>query len=391
VTAATLAAAEWILRAWFEEPTGLLLLRGADFHRVYFEADPFIGVVRKRNVDFKFRFLERPSGYVHFRTNNIGLRGSVATALDKVNETPRVIVLGDSQLDGTVADNENMTSILEAELAAKGKQYEILNAATGSYSPYQSYLWFRHYGASLKPDIVIFGIFVGNDFAELLTPGRPRLVSLSGSFKEVPPSKEFLQKMKVAESNSVWSRWNSDLLQRSALYQRLTLLVSQDLPTSEGSVAEAYSSCLGCTAQSLGQIHWFNERGNLDLSLDILREILARLRSDLNGLEAELLILLIPTRTQIEPELDRVRIQSVCHTLKLSPEQLLIEDELCQRVIEIANDLSVSVIDLRTGFRNVHKETGRPMFYSTDWHCNAMAHKTMAAVLSQHMEVTTGF
>ena len=53
------------------------------------------------------------------------------TALDKEKETTRVIVLGDSQLDGTVADNENMTSILEAELAAKGKQYEILNAATG--------------------------------------------------------------------------------------------------------------------------------------------------------------------------------------------------------------------------------------------------------------------
>lgn len=385
MTAITLVAAEWILKSWFEEPSDLLLMRGTDFHRIYFETDPVIGVVRKPDVDFRFRFEERPSGYVHFRTNSVGLRRSKQTRLRKQQGITRVLVLGDSQLDGTVDNSENLTAILEAELVANGRQYEILNAATGSYSPYQNYLWYRSYGARLEPDIVVFGVFVGNDLAELMAPGRPRLVLENGSFREEGPSQDFLERMKAIESDSVWSSWKSYLLQRSALFARLTLLVTTDLPSSEGSVAKAYSICLGCTAQSLGQVGWFSERWDLNESMKILREILVRLKNEIQTRNAELMILLIPTRTQIEPELDVERIQRVCSILKLCPQDLEMEDEICRRLIRAALDIDIPVVDMRPDLLEIHKSLKLPMYYKTDWHCNTLAHEVIARRLLEEM------
>lgn len=384
--AATIAAAEWMFRFWFEEPSGLLLLRGTDFHRVYFETDPIVGVVRKPNIDFHFRFPERPSGYVHFRTNNFGLRRSEPTKPEKAAGVTRVLVLGDSQLDGSVDNEENLASVLETKFAANSERLEVLNAATGSYSPYQSYLWFRSYGAKLEPDIVIFGVFVGNDLAELLTPGRPRLIPENGSFREEEPSQDFLERMKVTEHDSVWSRFNSYLQHKSALFATLTAMISSDVPSSQGAVAEAYSVCIGCTAQSLGQLAWFSERGGLNESIEILNEILFRLKRALDEHNANLLLLLIPTRTQVEPELDSDRIERVCRILKLNVSELKIEDEICDRLTQIAREMNVPIVDLRPVFLETHQSLQRPMYYTTDWHLNVLAHETMADRLLEELE-----
>ena len=128
----------------------------------------------------------------------------------------------------------------------------------------------------------------------------------------------------------------------------------------------------------------------MDTSIDILHEILARLKRDVQDLSAELVLLLIPTPSQIEPELDRVRIQRVCQILNLGAEELKLEDELCQRLTRIAINMGVAVVDLRSEFSEIREKTGQPLYYRTDWHCNTTAHEAIATRLLRQLEEMTG-
>ena len=207
--------AEVALLFWTTEPLEVVLLRATDFHQIYFEEHASLGVVRRAGVDCRFRFQERPSGFVHFQTNNLGLRRAVPTAIEKPVGRTRILLLGDSQLDGIVDNDENLTCLMEERLRAQGKNVEVLNASTGSYSPYQSYIWYTKFGRELDPDLVILSVYLGNDLAELLTPGRPRLIPRDGSFLEERPTKEFLEHMSVVEVPSTLRRLHSFLMQRS--------------------------------------------------------------------------------------------------------------------------------------------------------------------------------
>jgi acetyltransferase AlgX (SGNH hydrolase-like protein) len=98
--------------------------------------------------------------------NSLGFRGEdFALATTK----KRIVVYGDSFIEGEFTPLENtFVKQLEKRLLAQRENVEVINAGIVGYGPDQVSLKMEQELPILKPDLVIVGIFAGNDFGDLL-------------------------------------------------------------------------------------------------------------------------------------------------------------------------------------------------------------------------------
>ena len=83
----------------------------------------------------------------------------------------RVIVIGDSFVQGDVIQfNKTLPKVIERELNKNGS-YQVLNFGTVAYSPDQEYFLLINEGMKYHPDIVVLAVFAGNDFNDLVRNG----------------------------------------------------------------------------------------------------------------------------------------------------------------------------------------------------------------------------
>ena len=90
---------------------------------------------------------------------------------------PVVLLLGDSHIYGVVTPRQNLYYRLETRLRARpGLEHcTVVNAGCAYYSLYQYVLRARSLWETLKPDLVVAVVFVGNDPVELEDVRRPHL------------------------------------------------------------------------------------------------------------------------------------------------------------------------------------------------------------------------
>jgi hypothetical protein len=97
---------------------------------------------------------------VTYRTNALGARDRERSAS---SDAGRVLVLGDSFVEGWgVRRAQRVTDLLERDTGL-----EHVNLAMAHFSPYQSLLAYREYGARLDHDLVLVGLVPHNDFTDL--------------------------------------------------------------------------------------------------------------------------------------------------------------------------------------------------------------------------------
>jgi lysophospholipase L1-like esterase len=109
--------------------------------------------------------------------NNLGFHDRERQA---TNENYRILVLGDSFVEGRQVKTEDLfTSLLEQRLTSEGQKIEIINAGVlGTGTPYQYVLWKDFFENAIKVDHVVVCLYLGND----LVDNSPELVALtSGS------------------------------------------------------------------------------------------------------------------------------------------------------------------------------------------------------------------
>lgn len=95
-----------------------------------------------------------------------------------------VLMVGDSHLDGVVSTDENVATLLEAQLVAAGAPSYVLNAGCGLYSLWQSVLRARDLLQHHRPAVVVVVVFLGNDFFDLENKTVPHL---DDELHELPP------------------------------------------------------------------------------------------------------------------------------------------------------------------------------------------------------------
>lgn len=106
---------------------------------------------------------EHPRGEYRRTVNDAGFTRS--TPLSPAPPDLRVLVVGDSHLEGAVSEDENMCGIAEARLSASrpGGVVEVLNAGQGG-THFYNYLAVVERHLELDPDVVVCIAYSGNDF-----------------------------------------------------------------------------------------------------------------------------------------------------------------------------------------------------------------------------------
>lgn len=105
-----------------------------------------------------------PEWESNYKINNLGMRDKDYSE-KKPDNIFRILVIGDSYTEGQgVEAEETSPKLLEKALGDKmsGKKIEVLNAGTLSYSPVIEYLYLKHKGVKLQPDLVILNFDQGD-------------------------------------------------------------------------------------------------------------------------------------------------------------------------------------------------------------------------------------
>jgi hypothetical protein len=98
--------------------------------------------------------------------NERGCRGRPVAPERRARRT-RIVLLGDSIAFGLgVNDGETFAGLLDAPAAGR----EVVNLAVQGYGPDQSLLRLEREGPSYRPDLVVFSLCLGNDFADAVLP-----------------------------------------------------------------------------------------------------------------------------------------------------------------------------------------------------------------------------
>ena len=93
---------------------------------------------------------------VTFTINSLGLRDDEMSSPKKPAGVYRVLVLGDSFVQGYTVERENLfVDILERWWQAEGRKVDVINAGTEGYSTDQEVLWFQLHGRDFQPDLVV--------------------------------------------------------------------------------------------------------------------------------------------------------------------------------------------------------------------------------------------
>ncbi len=112
------------------------------------------------------------------RINQQGLRGLELDA--RSTGRLRVLAIGDSFIFGVgVEDDETFVARLAELLELQGFKAESLNAGIPAFGVPDAVGWFERHGIALAADVVILGIFLGNDLVDA-SPDREAIVVVDG-------------------------------------------------------------------------------------------------------------------------------------------------------------------------------------------------------------------
>lgn len=100
--------------------------------------------------------------------NSQGLRDVERPTVEKPSDTFRILLLGDSYVEGLrVPLEQTFGKVLEAQLnthAPAKLRFEVIPAGVSGWGTDQQLLWFRKHGAAYQPDLVLLAFYPGNDF-----------------------------------------------------------------------------------------------------------------------------------------------------------------------------------------------------------------------------------
>jgi hypothetical protein len=99
----------------------------------------------------------------------------------------------------------------------------------------------------------------------------------------------------------------------------------------------------------------------------------------------ELVLVLIPSKLQVEPEDDAEMIQTLASLLHLSPPLDAVESMIRERITEIAQGLDMPVIDLYPPLRRQWLADQERLYYRFDWHLNPRGNAAIGKALFEHL------
>ena len=313
--------------AWWllQRPPGTFPRSASD----YLVSDEILGHRHKPEVVRDFPWPEHKSGRIVMKTNNLGFRKDENTYPAKAQGMIRILVTGDSHIDGVVYNSESFPNMLESILNAAHStpRFEVLNGGTGHYGP-ENYRSFLQKYAYLKPDVFVVVLYLGNDFLDVVKLVEARLAN--------PP-------------------------QRPGNYYSL--------------LREASAQNDGAVAQALDQIVYFKTFPHMKDEVLVLTEsLLTEIQFSCRGQNIPFVLILLPTKLAIEWDDDKERLEGTRRILGLSKADLALNDELRRQLANWILQQGISFWDATEAMRS--EKTS--FFWNRDYHLNTDGHHFLA-------------
>lgn len=335
------------------------------FLRLFFP-QPILPLVYKQHPILKYKLKEDFKGFqsssefrVQVALNSEGLRDVEHGPL-KENGVVRILALGDSfTLGDGVEMEESYPKVLEEVLNHEkhGKTFEVINAGVYGWDASQEYLYLKHYGLRYNPDLIIWGLYVGNDFYDTARGGllemeagvlRSKPVAIDSNLKlkallEQIPAYPYLSHN--SHLLTLMKRGVSKLIsiKKDAEFGRFTLSLYSRAPIPE-------------------------VRDSIELIKEILKDGYGLAQS--NG--ASFLLVIIPAYEQIYTERYGLSQEGVAQVNK--------------EILEFCKEAGIPCIDLFPEIKRVVKD-GKMPYYPKNRHWNEEGHRLAAEVMRNRIEL----
>lgn len=358
----------------------------------FIRPDPELGWRHAPDFRQRYGWPEHAGGYLTIATNNLGLREDAPTSPEPRPGVRRVLALGDSQTDGLVENDESWPNVTERVGAAASGPWEILNAGVTGYQPPNYLGWWRAFGRELRPELVLLGYYLGNDLA---TGGDPTVPDAGGGVAPTtapatPRQRSLPRRAWIAFRHrcrlcALASLVGHRLYLDGPTYEESMFVRGTD-DEEQGRYLAAVRRCVGCLWQSLDQ-RWRvgADAGSYQRHLAETEQVLRALRDEVRAAGATLVVVLIPTKLQVEPAA-MGRARQTAALLGIDRLEPLLEDRLEADMRALLDRLEVPAIDARAALEAEHARTGEPVYYDGDWHLDVagsmVVGETVAAALA---------
>lgn len=330
--------------------------------------------------------------------NDRGIRGP-EIPYEKPDDTYRVLILGDSFVDGYTVEFDNRVSevlqrlLREAQLTGS---VEVLALGTAGYSTDQELIWLETEGLLYEPDLVVL-LFYYNDIWYNAEPNywrgsKPLFEERDGrlAISNVPVPEPSLNTEEDADGSFVTSL--RDWVETHSQLARLAGLTLREYPQ-----VRAWAVRLGLAGSSPEMIFDAENQALVPAEFAIFWEpltpeaahawhlteqLLDRMRESVEGAGGRFTLFHVPFRGLIYTEEGSVREQ-----VDPSAEGL---DGLAvaRRLEEICLRRGLTCIEPMDQFlraAQVLGTNGERLYYEFDWHWNANGHRLAAEILAAHV------
>jgi hypothetical protein len=319
-----------LVREPLDEETAALYFPAND-KSTHWTYDPLCYSRRVAHQAPYFRKLEEhPEGGWELRTNDYGMREDE----DVRTEQPdlRIVVTGDSHVDGVCAQAESFVNLLEVGLALEraGEVVESLNAGVGGFNLY-NYVGMFERLAHLAPDLYVVVVYGGNDFSGA--------ANLQCYFERRPPPASRARVLtRRVESPEVLSLGSQELFQ------------------------EAYFA---------------DNPSAVEASVDLACSISVELERQCAETGSALLFVYLPPPARAQPAHYRKTARTFLHQAGLKTLELGVSDRIADRWLTFLGARDIPAVDLRPYFRRANE----PLYWRTDHHLNLAGHQLVAEIL----------
>lgn len=312
-----------------------------------FAQDDRIGHVLKPGATARFSTAEFTTD---IRINNAGVRD------DEFGPKPpnekRIVILGDSLVMAVqVPLSATFVKRLEARLneqRAGGTHYRVINAGIQGYGPVEERLFFEKVASRFQPDLVIVGLYVGNDAIEA-SDSAPKIHEDPASSGEA--GDRAAQEMRRVVRKSI-------VLQIARLRAQ-TLAARLGTPTPERPLLTYLA----------------DEPGVVRRGLDVTAECLEQIKKDASGIGATVAILLLPARFQVEDE-DYARLAAIVE----GAGGRLDRNAATNRFARALEKVDVPLFDPLPAFRAASRPSST-LYFQTTAHLTETGHEVLAGAL----------
>jgi len=264
------------------------------------------------------------------RTNDRGFRNDADVRVLKPDL--RILVTGDSHVDGVCNNDDTFAARLEASLARRGEDVEVLNGALGGFNPFH-YLWvLERFADELDPDVFVVTIFGGNDFKMTL-----RFQRFFHRRPPLPPGRHRIEDLKA---------------------EKVRLM--------------------GARAQELNQLVYFLDHPDeIEVATETLIAITDRILERCAEHDVRPVFVWLPSPLQGQPRFHRQLIDGLVRVFGLDDAMLGHLDRIADPWFEHLAERDVEALDLRPLFR----ASDELLYWENDRHLNIVGHELVATAL----------